>query len=128
LAAVSARRNLLLVDLRGTGLSGALGCKAFARSTVGYIARAGRCARELGPERDLYSTSQAVQDLEAVLQALELGQIDLYGDSYGSYAAQAFALRYPQRLRSLTLDGTYPLPGTDPAAADLVAAGRRVSS
>jgi len=50
--------------------------------------------------------------------------VDLYGDSYGTYAAQAFALRFPERLRSLTVDGAYPLPGTDPAAADLVAAGR----
>ena len=41
----------------------------------------------------------------------------MYGDSYGSYAAQAFALRFPGRLRSLTLDGTYQLPGSDPALA-----------
>jgi pimeloyl-ACP methyl ester carboxylesterase len=122
---VSDRRDLLLADLRGTGESGALGCKAFARSTTGYAARAERCARELGPDRDLYSTSQAVQDLEAILDALEIEQVDLYGDSYGSYAAQAFALRFPERLRSLTLDATYPLPGSDPAAADLVAAVRR---
>lgn len=122
---VSERRNLLLVDLRGTGRSGALACEAFAHSTIGYIARAARCARQLGPERDLYSTSQAVQDLEDVLEALGLGAVDLYGDSYGSYAAQAFALRYPERLRSVVLDGAYPLPGSDPAASDLVAAGRR---
>ena len=122
---VSARRNLLLVDLRGTGKSGALACRAFAHSTVGYIERAARCARQLGPVRDLYSTSQAVQDIEEIVRALDLGKVDLYGDSYGSYAAQAFALRYPERLRSLVLDGTYPLPGSDPAASDLVAAGRR---
>jgi pimeloyl-ACP methyl ester carboxylesterase len=121
---VSDQRDLLLVDLRGTGESDALGCKAFASSSADYIERAGRCARQIGPTRDLYSTSQAVQDLEDVLRALDAGTVDLYGDSYGSYAAQAFALRYPERLRSLTLDGTYPLPGSDPAAADLVEAGR----
>jgi pimeloyl-ACP methyl ester carboxylesterase len=121
---VAGRHDLLLVDLRGTGESDPLGCKAFANSSVNYVERAGRCARQLGSERDLYSTSQAVQDLEAVLVALDAGEVDLYGDSYGSYAAQAFALRYPERLRSLTLDGTYPLPGSDPAAADLAEAGR----
>jgi pimeloyl-ACP methyl ester carboxylesterase len=121
---VSERRDLLLVDLRGTGESDALGCKAFANSSVGYIERAGRCAIQIGSARDLYSTSQAVQDLEDVLRALDAGLVDMYGDSYGSYAAQAFALRYPERLRSLTLDGTYPVPGSDPAAADLVEAGR----
>ena len=60
-----------------------------------------------------------------MLRALHLRKIDLYGDSYGSYASEAYALRYPGRLRSLTLDGTYPLPGTDPAWADLLEAIRR---
>ncbi len=121
---VSATRDLLLVDLRGTGRSGALTCPAFHRHILDYIVRAAACAHQLGPDRDLYSTSQAVQDLPVVLDALHLGKVDLYGDSYGTYAAQAFALRYPGRLRSLVLDSTYPLPGTDPAWADLAQATR----
>ncbi len=121
---VSARRDLVLFDLRGTGGSAPLGCEAFSRPARHYVTRAGRCAKQIGPKRDLYSTSQAVQDLEAVLRSLHAGKIDLYGDSYGTYAAQAYALRFPQRLRSLTLDAAYPLPGTDPAWADLVEAIR----
>jgi pimeloyl-ACP methyl ester carboxylesterase len=67
-----------------------------------------------------------VQDIDVVLDALRAGQqIDLYGDSYGTYAAQAYALRFGDRLRSLVLDGAYPLPGTDPAWTDLLAAARR---
>lgn len=116
---VSARRDLVLVDLRGTGRSGALNCPAFRRHILPYISRAGRCAAQLGPSRDDYDTSQSVQDLAAVLDAIGVGKVDLYGDSYGSYAAQAFAIRYPQRLRSLVLDGTYQLPGSDPALADI---------
>ncbi len=119
------RRALLLVDLRGTGRSDALSCPALAKSTLNYIERAGRCAEELGPRRDFYGTGDAVEDLEDVLLALRAGAVDLYGDSYGTYAAQAFALRHPERLRSLTLDAAYPLPGTDPAYADLIAAFRR---
>jgi pimeloyl-ACP methyl ester carboxylesterase len=122
---VSSRHDLVLVDLRGTGRSAALSCPAFSRASAGYVARAGRCAAQIGPKRDLFSTSQAVQDVEAVLRSLRAGRIDLYGDSYGTYAAQAYALRYPERLRSLALDGAYPLPGTDPAWADLVEAIRR---
>lgn len=124
-APVSSRHDLVLVDLRGTGRSAALGCPAFSRKSSGYVARAGRCATQIGPKRDRYSTSQAVQDVEAVLRSLHAGKIDLYGDSYGTYAAQAYALRFPARLRSLALDGAYPLPGTDPAWADLVEAIRR---
>ena len=46
---LSAHRNLLLVDLRGTGRSGALACKAFADHILGYIDRAGRCATSSVP-------------------------------------------------------------------------------
>lgn len=121
---LDAHRNLLLVDLRGTGRSGALACWAFAHHILGYSDRAGKCARQLGPRVRYYDTSQSVQDLESVLESLKLGKIDLYGDSYGSYAAQAFALRFPWRLRSLTLDSTYQLPGSDPAFADLARASQ----
>ena len=31
-----------------------------------------------------------------------------------AFVGQAFAVNHPDRLRSLVLDGTYPLPGTDP--------------
>lgn len=122
---ISRTRDLVLVDLRGTGTSGALACRAFARSTRGYAARAGRCAAQLGAARDHYTTAASVEDVEDVLRALRVGPVDLYGDSYGTYAAQAYALRHPGRLRTLTLDGAYPLPGTDPAWADLVTAIRR---
>jgi pimeloyl-ACP methyl ester carboxylesterase len=60
-----------------------------------------------------------------VLDALRIGQVDLYGDSYGSYAGQAFAAWHGDRLRSLVLDGAYPVPGTDPAFSDLGEATQR---
>jgi pimeloyl-ACP methyl ester carboxylesterase len=122
---VNARRGLVLIDLRGTGKSHAIMCPAFKLHSTGYPARGGRCAKQLGPDRDFYDTSQSVQDMQAVLLALHAGKIDLYGDSYGSYAAQAFALRYPHRLRSLVLDGTYPLAGTDPLLSDLSIRSRK---
>src|SRR4051812_16417190 len=125
LAPLRGRRDLLLVDARGTGLSGALDCRALRRTVQDYVRRAGRCARQIGAKRDLYGTHQVVDDLAAVLDALRIGQIDLYGDSYGSYVGQSFAAHHPSRLRSLVLDGTYPLPGTDPAFGDLAEATQR---
>ena len=116
------RRDLLLVDARGTGLSGPLDCAALRRTVADYIRRAGRCAAQLGPRVDRYNTRAAVDDLAAVLDALEVRTVDLYGDSYGSYFGQAFAVNHPGRLRSLVLDATYPLPGTDPALGDLAEA------
>ena len=61
----------------------------------------------------LYSTAFAADDLAAILDALGSGPIDLYGDSYGTYFEQVFALRHPGRLRSIVLDGAYPLDGPD---------------
>jgi pimeloyl-ACP methyl ester carboxylesterase len=119
------RRDLLLVDDRGTGTSGALSCPAFDRWITDYQERAGRCAAQLGPAVNRYDTHSVADDLAGVLDALGIARIDLYGDSYGSYAAQAFAVLHPTRLRSLVLDGTYPLPGTDPAYGDLAQATQR---
>jgi pimeloyl-ACP methyl ester carboxylesterase len=63
---------------------------------------------------DLYGTANAARDLADVLAALRTGRVDLYGDSYGSRFAQTFAARYPGLLRSVTLDATWPVLGTDP--------------
>ena len=60
----------------------------------------------------------AVDDLAAVLDKLGIGRIDLYGDSYGTFFSQTFALRHPARLRTLILDGTYFVGGTDPWYSD----------
>lgn len=49
---------------------------------------------------------------------------DVYGDSYGTYLAQVFALRHPDRTRALILDGAYD-DGFDPFARDAAAAMRR---
>ena len=46
-----------------------------------------------------------------LLEALGIAQVGLYGDSYGTYFAQVFTLRHPQRLRAVVLDGAYPLDG-----------------
>jgi pimeloyl-ACP methyl ester carboxylesterase len=118
------RRDLVLVDLRGTGRSAPVDCHAFDSALVPYLARSADCARQLGEKVDLYGTHAAVEDLAAVLGALRTGPVDLYGDSYGSYFAQDFALWHPRLLRTLVLDATYAVPGTDPFWRDLAQATR----
>ena len=110
------------------GPVGALDCKALRRTVDDYIRRAGRCAAQLGPRVDRFTTRASVDDLADVLDALRIRRVDMYGDSYGSYFAQAFAVNHPDRLRSLVLDATYPLPGTDPAYGDLAEATWRAYS
>src|SRR4051812_11217205 len=101
--------DVLLMDNRGTGRSGALDCPKLQRAPVLTLDDIGLCGRSLGARAPLYSTTLATDDLAAVLEALAIGRVDLYGDSYGTFFAQVFAVRHPEKLRSLVLDGAYPL-------------------
>jgi pimeloyl-ACP methyl ester carboxylesterase len=44
-------------------------------------------------------------------RALQLSTVDVLGFSIGGYVAQAFTLRYPERVRRLILIGTMPRAG-----------------
>ena len=105
--------DVLLMDYRGTGRSGAIDCRELQHAPQLTERNIGACGRSLGPGAALYSTALAADDLAAVLDALGVERIGLYGDSYGTYFSQVFALRHPKRLRSLVLDGAYPLNGPD---------------
>jgi pimeloyl-ACP methyl ester carboxylesterase len=105
------RHNLLLVDQRGTGRSEAIDCPDLQNLKIAYSVAARRCGRSLGERSDDYTTVRSAGDLAAVIGKLELGKVDLYGDSYGSFFAQVFAGRHGDLLRSLVVDGTYPAYG-----------------
>lgn len=108
------RRALLLVDQRGTGLSDPFLCAAAQVYDGNWIANAEACGAQLGERSDLYTSAAAAHDLKTVLDSIGVSQIDLYGDSYGSFFSQAFAVRYPAVLRTLVLDATYPISNLDP--------------
>jgi pimeloyl-ACP methyl ester carboxylesterase len=123
-------RNLLLIDARGTGRSTPVICPAlqtFSANTAtnAYRAVAAACGNQLNHTfrradgsyvhaSDLFDTANTARDVAAILRVLRLGKVDLYGDSYGTYFAQTFASRYPQMLRSVTLDAAYEVVGLDP--------------
>jgi pimeloyl-ACP methyl ester carboxylesterase len=105
--------DVLLMDNRGTGRSGAIDCEPLQQAPALTREDVGACGRSLGSSAPFYSTTLAADDLAAVLDALKVARIDLYGDSYGTYFAQVFAQRHADRLRSLVLDGAYALEGPD---------------
>jgi pimeloyl-ACP methyl ester carboxylesterase len=112
-APLRARYDVLIMDNRGTGRSGAIDCGALQNAALPTEESIGACGRWLGRRAPLYTTAPATDDLAALLDALGIGRIGLYGNSYGTYFAQVFALRHRDRLRSLVLDGAYPLSGRD---------------
>ena len=53
-----------------------------------------------------YGKDAWISHLAAFLDALELTQVDLVGNSFGGGLALAFAIRYPERVRRLVLMGS----------------------
>jgi pimeloyl-ACP methyl ester carboxylesterase len=118
------RYRLLMVDNRGTGDSGAINCPALQSYVGNYVVNAGACGRQLGATAVDYGTADAADDLADVVTALGIHKIDLYGDSYGTFFGQVFAVRHGNLLRSLVLDSAYPVAGPDPWYRDTNRAAR----
>jgi pimeloyl-ACP methyl ester carboxylesterase len=117
--------DLVRFDLRGVGRSNGRDCEKAAsvfyrgglrvanerdENELALRARtfADACVAEMGlPREDLpfYSTDQAVEDLDAVLRALRLERVVLYGYSYGTQLAQTFAARHRAHVERLVIDG-----------------------
>ena len=101
--------NLLAIDLRGTGCSTPLLCPALQdySGPAGSLKLAGvvgTCADALNHRwrapgggyvhaSDLFTSAASAQDVAAVIKALGVPRVDIYGDSYGSWFAQVFAAR-----------------------------------
>jgi pimeloyl-ACP methyl ester carboxylesterase len=125
------RRDLLLVDPRGTGRSGAIACSALANIAPLLFmpherlnAAVGACGREPGPRAGLYGSAAVADDFDAVRAALGVDRVDLWGKSYGVYLMTVYAGRHPEHVRSLVLSGAFPID-FDVWGRDRLAASRR---
>ncbi len=106
------RRDIVLIDQRGTGGSAALDCPA-NESPGGLDAddtlRAMHDCREaLGVDPRWFTTSLAVGDLERVRAALGYRQWNVYAVSYGTRVALHYLRRHPGAARRVILDGVLP--------------------
>ncbi len=131
LARFGNRRDIVLVDQRGTGRSAALDCAdddavlplAESLDPQRQAQRALKCLRGLQalPQGDLlhYSTVDATTDLEAVRQALGVQRINLIGVSYGTRVALDYLRQFPASVRRLVLDGVAPPDMALPEASAL---------
>jgi pimeloyl-ACP methyl ester carboxylesterase len=116
-AALRPSRDILLVDQRGTGRSGALKCRLFdpeapARSLRDFLPADAvkACAHELSAGADLtqYSYLHFAQDLERIRKALGYSQYNLNAGSYGTRAAQVYLRSYPEGIRTVLLHSVVP--------------------
>ena len=124
------RRDLVLVDPRGTGRSDPIACRSLADVALGFTpparmsAAIGACGRELGPRVGAYGNAAVADDLDAVREALGIERLDLFGASYGTYFMTVYAGRHPEHVRSIVLDAGYPI-AYDQWGLDKLAAARR---
>jgi pimeloyl-ACP methyl ester carboxylesterase len=121
LGPVLRRRDLVLYDMRGTGHSDPIDCSAMESGLIQESIAIGECANQLGPRYAGYTSAEGAEDLDLLRRALGLGKIFFYGDSYGTFFGQAYAVRHPGSLRGLILDSAYP--GNDPYYRTLLPAG-----
>src|SRR4051812_45051449 len=128
LAPLRTRRDLLLIDPRGTGRSGALSCPSLAGQdplSLDQTALGALCAHDLGSRARLYGTAAVADDIDAVRAALGVEKLDLWGDSYGTFLMPVYAARHPAHVRSIVLDGAFPI-ASDPWGRDVLRGTRRV--
>lgn len=101
---INAHRDIVFVDQRGVGGSNPLQCTlATMQGTIADLVA--QCLGQVSANVNMYRTPEAMDDLDAVRQALGYGQIDLYGGSYGATAAQVYLRRHPETVRTVILDG-----------------------
>jgi pimeloyl-ACP methyl ester carboxylesterase len=101
LTAANRSRDLVLVDQRGVGRSAPLLCRTIPQTPD----EARQCLRAVGRDPRLYTTDPAMDDLDAVREALHYSRIVLYGGSYGASAAQVYIARHGSRVAAAVLDG-----------------------
>lgn len=114
------RRDVVLIDQRGTGRSAPLLCDDDADQAPlarqfepdAQRRRLAECRRLLQalPHGDLrqYTTAIAAGDVEAVRRALGVARINLVGVSYGTRLALEVLRQSPRRVRRVVLDGVAP--------------------
>jgi len=111
---VNETRDILLVDQRGTGQSNPLKCPqieldealALDWDELGRTTR--ECLDSLDGDPRFYTTTIAMHDIDAARAALGYETVNLYGGSYGTRAAQVYLRLFPERVRTVVLDGVVP--------------------
>jgi pimeloyl-ACP methyl ester carboxylesterase len=116
--ALRQRRDILLVDFRGTGGSAGLFCEELQGNAgiQGFLEdfmpaeAVKRCAERLAKTHDLaqYTSANTIDDVDEVRAALGYEQLNLMGGSAGTRLALVYLRRHPERVRTAVLLGSVP--------------------
>ena len=115
--AISERRDVVLVDQRGTGKSNLLDCTLLSLDKPQEVLgspysldriRACRADSDRKADTTQYTTSVAADDLDEVRAALGYDRVNVLGGSYGTKAALVYLRRHGDHVRTLTLEQIAP--------------------
>lgn len=121
---LQAARDVIFVDVRGTGRSTPVTCKddrslserlAASADTDDALVKACMAALPIDPAK--LTTSDNVADLERVRLAVGAEHVHVLGISYGTRLAVAYDAAHHAHVKSLVLDGVAPLDR--PLGADM---------
>ncbi len=107
-------RDVLLIDQRGTGQSNPLKCRqlgmdeALLQDWEDLEQVTQECLDEQPGDPRYYTTTIAMQDYDQVRAALGYEQLNLFGVSYGTRAAQVYLRLFPEHVRTVVLDSVVP--------------------
>lgn len=112
MGALLPQRDVVMVDQRGTGESNPLRCEITPEEfeamndldPEALRSWTKECHASLDADTRMYTTAIAIEDLEAVRQALGYEQWNLYGGSYGTRKALTYMKMFPNSIRSVVLD------------------------
>lgn len=130
-ARLNNRRDIVFVDQRGTGRSAPLDCEEPRAPALAelepalQLKRLAACRVQLQrrpyvkqpSDLGLFTTTLAMQDLDAVRAAIGAERINLVGVSYGTRAALEYQRQFPHAVRRSVLDGVAPPDMVLPASA-----------
>ena len=109
------KRDIVLVDQRGTGKSHPLECHStsnslqeLTESDAQSLDRLRKCLAGYDADVRFYTTPIAMDDLDDVRGYLGFERVNLYGGSYGTRAALVYVRQHGDHVRSMVLDGVAP--------------------
>jgi pimeloyl-ACP methyl ester carboxylesterase len=114
-------RDMVFVDVRGTGSSGPLACELEDPDDLAQllgdtldVSKLDACLANYdelydGVDLTRYTTVEMADDLDEVRAALGYEQANLFGISYGTRLGQVWMRRHGEHVRSAVFDGVVPL-------------------
>jgi len=110
------KRDIVMIDQRGTGSSNQLACESDVEEDLNQeidfdLVRkeTEKCLAALDGDPRFYTTTIAMGDYNQVREAMGYDKINIMGVSYGTRSAQVYLRLFPETVRSITLDSVVPM-------------------